>query len=113
MASATGERTKQVQFSRDVDATNTAEAMTTKDVASRAVMVPRGSSRPEVRGFSASNLASTRRLNPIAALRAETIVTRIQPTLPHSTGARRDARSAPASAKGRAKTVWLKRTNDR
>jgi hypothetical protein len=87
--------------------------MITKIAASRTVMVPRGSSRPAVRGFKASNLASTRRLNPIAALRADTIATRIQATVPHPIGARREANSAPASANGSAKTVWLKRTNDR
>jgi hypothetical protein len=41
-------------------------------------MTPRGSSRPAVRGLSASIRASASRLNPIAALRAATIATRIQ-----------------------------------
>ena len=40
--------------------------------------MPRGSSRPAVRGFLASIAWSTRRLKPIAALRAETIATTIQ-----------------------------------
>jgi len=52
--------------------------MTTKIVASGAVMAPRGSSRIDVRGLSASWRASTRRLKPIAALRAATIATTIQ-----------------------------------
>ena len=54
--------------------------MTTKSIASRAVIAPRGSSRIAVRGFSASWRASTSRLNPIAALRAATIATTIQAT---------------------------------
>ena len=46
---------------------------TTNSAASRRVIAPRGSSRIAVRGLSASNRASTSRLNPIAALRAPTM----------------------------------------
>ena len=44
-------------------------------VASRLVIAPRGSSRPAVRGLPASKRASTSRLKPIAALRADTMQT--------------------------------------
>ena len=58
--------------------------------------------------------ASTSRLNPIAALRAATIATRIHADAPASaTGACCAASSAPASANGSANTEWLKRTNER
>src|SRR5882762_7158959 len=75
-------------------------------------MTPRGSSRIAVRGFSASMRASARRLNPIAALRAATIATRIQPAVVHVTAVCCAASSAPARANGSAKTEWLKRTKD-
>ena len=52
----------------------------TKIVASVVDMRPLGISRDEVRGFEASNRASTRRLKPIAALRAVTMHTTIQRT---------------------------------
>ena len=113
MASATGDRTRQIQLSREAAKMNVNDAITTKIKASRTLIAPRGSSRPAVRGLSASMRASTRRLNPIAALRAETMATRIQAIVVQPTETWRDARSAPASAKGSAKTVWLKRTNDR
>ena len=87
--------------------------MTTNATASPCDMTPRGSSRLAVRGLSASNRASTRRLNPIAALRAATIATRIQPIVTPFTGTRCAASSAPASANGSANTEWLKRTNER
>ena len=47
-------------------------------VASTMVIAPRGSSREAVRGLSASNRASTSRLNPIAVLRAVTMAATIQ-----------------------------------
>ena len=58
----------------------------TKSVASHRLMAPRGSSRIAVRGLSASKRASTRRLNPIAALRAATMQTTIQPTCAQENG---------------------------
>jgi hypothetical protein len=76
-------------------------------------MRPAGSSRDEVRGFDASNFASTSRLNPIAALRAVTMHTTIHKTCRHVTKCCRDASNAPVNANGRAKTEWLKRTNER
>ena len=51
-------------------------------------------------------------MKPMAALRAATIATRIQPTVAQVGAAWRDASSAPASANGSANTEWLKRTND-
>ena len=77
------------------------------------VIAPRGSSRPAVRGLPASNRASTSRLKPIAALRAETMQTRIQPSAAQSSGRPHAASSAPVSANGSANTVWLMRTNER
>ncbi len=76
-------------------------------------MAPRGISRFAVRGFSASKRASTSRLNPIAALRAATMATRIHAIVGQVSGAWRAASSAPASANGSANTEWLKRTNDK
>ena len=76
-------------------------------------MTPRGSSRIAVRGLSASKRASTARLKPIAALRALTMQTTIQPTCVHENGCVRHASSAPVSANGSANTEWLKRTNER
>ena len=76
-------------------------------------MRPLGISRDDVRGFAASNRASTRRLKPIAALRAVTMHTTIQSTCRQVTGCCRDASSAPVSANGSANTEWLNRTNDK
>ena len=89
------------------------DAITTNAAASRIDIAPRGSSRFAVLGLSASMRASTRRLNPIAALRADTIAARIQPTVPAVIGDCRAASSAPASANGRANTEWLNLTNDK
>ena len=113
IASATGASTRQSVFSRDAPKTNTTEETTTKIVASRRLIAPRGSSRIAVRGLSASNRASTSRLNPIAALRAPTMQTTIQPTCAQENGCSRHASSAPVSANGSANTEWLKRTNER
>ncbi len=83
-------------------------------MASRVVIAPRGSSRFVVRGLSASNRASTRRLKPMAALRADTMQSTIQPSRRTSrTAGPTPASSAPVSANGSANTVWLTRTNDR
>ena len=57
--------------------------------------------------------ASTRRLKPIAALRADTIATITHRTCRHANGACCHASSAPVSANGRANTEWLNRMNDR
>src|ERR1051325_3894690 len=115
MASATGDSARQSGFNRQAATTNTSDANVTNATASPGVIAPRGSSRLAVRGLSASIRASTRRLNPIAALRADTMATRIQrrgaPTNADSVRSR-TASSAPASANGSAKTEWLKRTNE-
>src|SRR5215510_3345508 len=92
---------------------NTADDTTTKSAASRRDIAPRGSSRIAVRGLSASKRASTRRLKPIAALRAPTMATTIQSTCHHENGCVRQASSAPVSANGSANTEWLKRTKER
>jgi len=81
------------------------------------VIAPRGSSREAVRGLSASNRASTSRLNPMAALRAVTMATTIQSRRQPMDAAvqspsRWSARSAPVNANGSAKTLWLTRTNE-
>src|SRR5262249_45550881 len=112
IASATGDSARQSVFRREAANTNTTDATTTKTIASRVVIPPRGSSRMAVRGLRASIRASTSRLNPIAALRAATIATRIHATVAHVTVVRCAASSAPASANGSANTEWLKRTND-
>ena len=80
IASATGERAKQIGFRRHAATMKTTDAITTNVLASKRLIAPRGISRLAVRGFSASNLASTSRLKPIAAERAATIATRIHAT---------------------------------
>ena len=88
-------------------------AITTNTSAWRCVSAPRGSSRIAVRGFSASKRASTRRLKPIAALRALTMHAAIHATCAQLKGATRQASSAPVKANGSANTEWLKRTKER
>ena len=112
IASATGERTKHKGFRDHAATANTKDDTATNAAASLVVIVPRGSSRPAVRGLSASMRASARRLKPIAALRAATIATTIHPTVCQVSGTRRAASSAPAKANGSANTEWPKRTND-
>ena len=92
---------------------NPSDMSSTKTVASIGDTRPVGISRFAVRGFCASNRASTRRLNPMAALRAVTMHTTIQNTWIQVTGCSRDASSAPVSANGSANTEWLKRTNEK
>ncbi len=94
-----------------------AAEIATKIAASLRDMAPRGSSRPAVRGLSASQRASASRLNPIAALRAATIATTIQSrrqpiAFSDHSPVRLSASSAPVSANGSAKTLWLNRTNE-
>src|SRR5439155_15883804 len=113
IASASGANARQSGLKRQEANRNAVDAATTNRMASTTVIAPRGSSRLAVRGLSASILASTRRLKPIAALRADTMATRIQPTTGHVIRACRDASSAPANAKGSANAEWLKRTNAR
>src|SRR5262245_65090052 len=80
MASASGDSRAHNGLRRQAANTKTAEAMPTKIVASDRLMTPRGSSRPAVRGFNRSKEASTNRLKPMAADRADTIATTIQNT---------------------------------
>src|SRR5262249_31951874 len=85
ITSATGDNSRHNGLSRQAAKTNTTDAAMTNERASRLLSRPRGSSRQAVRGLSASKRASARRLNPIAALRAATIATRIQPIRGHVT----------------------------
>ena len=75
---------------------------------------PAGRWRLAVRGFSASNLRSTMRLNAIAQVRAQTIAARISPKVrqPGQPRLSRAATIIAASANGRAKTVCENRTNE-
>ena len=113
MASASGDSQPQSALIWKAPATKAAAATATKAHASEVVMAPRGSSRFAVRGFFASKRASTIRLKPIAALRAATMQTRIQPNCRHDGADSREASSAPVKANGSANTVWLTRTNER
>ena len=84
--------------------TKTAALAATNTTAAGREITPRGISRIAVRGFRPSYSASTRRLNPIAALRAATMATTIHPMCPHVVGCSRAANSAPVNANGSAKT---------
>ena len=77
-------------------------------------MSPLGKWRLAVRGFSASNLRSTIRLNAIAQVRAQTIAARISPKVfqPGQPRLFRAATSIAASANGNAKTVCENLTNE-
>ncbi len=102
--SATGDSRKHSRLSCDAATMNTSDMISTNTVASIGDTRPVGISRFDVRGFCASNRASTRRLNPIAALRAVTMHMTIQNTCRHVTGCSREASSAPVSANGNANT---------
>ena len=104
MPSATGESARQIQPRRVVTRTNAAEAPTTSATAAPVVIAPRGNSRFAVLGLSASNRASTSRLNPIAAVRAVTIAATIHRTRGHVTGVCCAASNAPTRANGSANT---------
>src|SRR5262245_5160828 len=112
IARATGDSAKHTAFSREAANTNTRDETTTKATASGRLIRPLGSSRADVRGFNASRRASAIRLNPIAALRAPTMATKIHATFVQVTGTCRAASTAPASANGSANTLWLIRTNE-
>src|SRR5438132_4738313 len=112
-ASATGASSRQSRLSCAAENTNAADMASTNSTASVMDMRPAGSSRFAVRGFDASNRASTSLLNPIAAERAVTMHATIQPACDMVTGCALDASSAPVSANGSANTEWLKRTNDK
>ena len=71
---------------------------------------PAGRCRSFVRGFCASNLSSTIRFHPIAAVRAHTIAAKISPNVLHPG---QPAANIAAKANGSANTVWEKRTNSK
>src|SRR3954464_11931161 len=102
MASATGESLKASQFNCHAANTRTALETTTKRPTNVFESAPAGIARDEVRGFSASNFASTKRLNAMAAERAPTIATTIHKTC-RGEGKPLAASIAPHSAKGSAK----------
>lgn len=74
-----------------------------KPAAKAGLRWPAGRARELVRGFSASNFESTRRLKVIAALLAPTMATPSQVTS-RQVGHPRRASKAPVKAKGNAKT---------
>ena len=86
ITSAIGDSSRHNVLSRAAPYTNTPDDTATSSAASVVDIAPRGSSRIEVRGFKASNLASTRRLNPMAALLALTMQTMIQSTCDQEKG---------------------------
>src|SRR3954464_8447997 len=102
MASATGESRNASQFNSHAASTRSALEETTKTATKVFERAPAGIARDEVRGFSASNFASTKRLNAIAAERAPTIATTIQ-KICRPEGRPLAASMAPHSAKGSAK----------
>src|SRR5262245_2289114 len=88
--------------------------MTQSKTALPRLICPAGRCRLAVRGLSASNLRSTMRLNAMAHVRAHTIATRIKPNVfqPGQPRLSRAATHIAASAKGNAKIVCEKRTNE-
>src|SRR5204863_274561 len=95
-ANATGDSQKHSGLKRHAAYPKQTDAMATNTAASRIDIAPRGSSRFDVLGFSASIRASTSRLNPMAALRADTMAARIQPTVSQAIALWRAASTAPA-----------------
>src|SRR6185312_7905357 len=81
----------------------TAELTSRNPQAKLSERVPAARARLRVRGLAASSRRSTMRLKVMAALRAPTMATTIQPSTPHG-GQPPAASMAPSSAKGRAKT---------
>ena len=112
MASATGDSQPHSGLSAKATATKPAAHTTTKAATTPGVMAPAGRWRAAVRGLAASKRRSTRRLKPMAVLRASTMAATIQTHViaGGGTGASRAASSAPASANGSAKIVCEKRT---
>src|SRR3954471_5612819 len=102
MASATGDSRNASQFNSHAARTSSALEATTKIATKVLESAPAGIARDDVRGFSASNLASTSRLKAIAAERAPTIATTIHKSC-GAEGKPLAASIAPHSAKGSAK----------
>ena len=100
-ASATGESNRHTRLSCAAENTNAADMASTNNTASVIDMRPAGSSRFAVRGFDASNRASTSLLNPIAAERAVTMHAIIQPACDSVTGCALDASPAVGARFGR------------
>src|SRR5215510_15047407 len=102
-ASATGERYRVRRFNWAAASTKTAQHTTTNSVTNLSERIPAGIARVAVRGLAASICASARRLNAMAADRADTIHNTIQPSW--AGRCRPPAASmAPQRAKGSAKT---------
>ena len=78
---ASGDSLSAKRLSRHAAKTSSAQLTTTNTVTNAGVTNPAGNARIAVRGFPASMLRSAKRLNPMAALRAPTIATTIQPTI--------------------------------
>src|SRR3990172_4272168 len=106
MARARGERIPHVRLRAKAETTKSAARQKVNTPTSARDRRPVGSSRPAVLGFWASRSWSARRLNPIAAFRAQTIAATIQNTCPGVIPCPTAASTAPDTAKGRAKTLW-------
>ena len=111
--SASGDSPKQIGLMNHVVTTSPNAAPITNPQASSTPMAPDGRCRAAVRGFRASNRRSAIRLNPIAAVRAQTMAARVKMKIrqPGQPPPSRDATAMLASANGNAKTVCEKRTN--
>src|SRR6185436_11255901 len=104
MARASGDREKASGLSSQEAKTRRAALAATKRATQRGETRPAGRARPAVRGLAASIRRSTRRLNPMAALRAPTMAATIQSTVHHA-GHPPAARTMPRNANGRANSV--------
>src|SRR5437667_7638420 len=113
MPRATGDSAKQSGFRQKLAASRPSPDKIHKIVALSRLILPVGNGRPAVRGFNASNLRSTMRLNDIAHVRAQTIAATISANVRHPGQPRlsRAATTIAARAKGRAKRVWESLTN--
>lgn len=102
MASARGESQSDKRFSCAALSTKIAQEVTTKPPTNLCDKMPAGRARVAVRGFAASICESARRLNAIAADRAEIMHSTIQPSCA-AVGIPPAASIAPQSANGSAK----------
>src|SRR4026208_2429785 len=110
IAKATGDKIKQTQLSWYDASTKTSAATLVRALASHTVPVPRGNSHSWVRGLSASNFLSAKRLKPIAAVRAPTMAIKIHSRVRGVTGCFGQAKATADSANGSANTVCETRT---
>src|SRR5687767_3870995 len=111
IAKATGDKIKQIQLSWYEASTKTSAATLVRTLASQTVTLPRGNSHSLLRGLSSSNSLSAKRLNPIAAVRAPTMATRIQIKFRRVTGYFGHAKATEDRANGNANTVCENRTS--